>query len=170
METRKLKGQIFEKKLEEGTNWNKWSFIIKTSEGKTMTLGLFMSNNDQEEVKLKKGVLVKDFKKGDYGVFTFKDVAKAGVTYHNIINIEDDEISEELKKSDDKYGIVNIEEKPQNTKDLIYLKGQCLNIAGNMIKEDTAMHPNISKAVFELAKKLYEEGKNNNFVEWQIKK
>lgn len=190
MQTRKVIGQIFDKKIDEKDLWTKYSFIIKTNNGKSMTLGLFIKDNEKEDERLRKEALIKDFKKGDNAEFEFYDKKSGNTTYHNIIDMKEvvtttkEDLSEgeesdepqlafdELKDANEKYNIEKFKKDfgltEQQKKDIGYFKGQCLNLAGELLKgEFNPKHSDFPKEVLELARKLFDEGKKQKFLEWK---
>ena len=192
MQTRKIIGQILEKKIDEKDLWTKYSFIVKTNNGKTMTLGLFIKDAEKENERLRKEALIKDFKKGDTAEFEFYDKTDEKTTYHNIIDIKDVETAtksdlsegeetnepdldfDELKRTDEKYNIVPLDKNVDNIlteqqkKDLGYFKGQCLNLASSHLNHNPiSSYKNYPYELISLAKNIFDEGKKQKFLEWR---
>ena len=128
-QTRKIIGQIFDKKIDKKDKYTKYSFIVRNEQGKSITLGLFISNKDNESARLKKEGLAKDFKKGDNAEFIFYDKTGGNTTYHNIVDIK--EVSTATKEADETYNIaplvqglkkISEELTEQQKKDIGYLK------------------------------------------------
>lgn len=172
IEKKKIIGQILEKKIDEKAKFVKYTFTIQ-SEGRKMNLGLFISENDKEGLKLKKEGMIKDFKKGDTAEFTYYNKVEGDRTYHNIIEIS--EIEEDANK---KYNVVelggNLEKeftKPVDFRQLDIFKGQCLNLAVELITSKNQFEIKdieaLPRGIFNLTKMLFDEGKKQKFLEWK---
>lgn len=178
MQTSKVVGQIFDKKIDEKDLWTRYSFIIKTNNGRTMALGLFIKDNEKENERLRKEALIKDFKKGDTAEFEFYDKKSGTTTYHNITNIkeivkeEEPKLAfDELKTANEEYNIVTLDKNIDlraETREMAIFRSECFNNAcvllNGKIAKGEGIIPNM---VFKLAKTLFDEGKKQKFLEWR---
>lgn len=80
-ETNEIIGKIIDKSMKEGDTWKKYSFKIEKEDGKSISLGFFVKDEEQEK-------LANQFKEETTAKFYYYDTESNGIIYHNITKIE----------------------------------------------------------------------------------